>query len=439
MPDIITSEKLLEQAQVYVIKASEILRDVENLDAEKRERADNLRKSAEDLIIQSDMLANIKEKQNFLPQPQDDRNIDKNKDPDQDRLHGYKSMGFWLKSVWSLKANRTVAGPPLRYWDGEGDGSPNIQKIDGIKALAESVGATGGILTPAEFTNRILTIAENETIVRPKARVIRMNRRQITLPALDQTSTVAGGFSWFGGVVTYYLEEAGAMTASNFTFRDVTLTAHNLTAYTISSNQLLDDSAVSLEDFVMTQLPRALAYQADYDYLQGDGVGKPLGIINSNATITVARKATNTVTYDDLVNMYEKALPSAGSMWVASQSVLSKLLTMNGPDGNPSYLWGSAMQGVPATLLGLPIMFTDKLPRVGTAGDIILVDLSYYLVGDRQAVTMDTSTEEYFKTNQTSWRAIMRHDGRPWLSAPITYRDGQTTVSPFVMLGDKAT
>jgi hypothetical protein len=29
---------------------------------------------------------------------------------------------------------------------------------------------------------------------------------------------------------------------------------------------------------------------------------------------------------------------------------------------------------------------------------------------------------------------VHRVDGRPWLSAPITYRDGVTTVSPFVIL-----
>jgi len=30
-------------------------------------------------------------------------------------------------------------------------------------------------------------------------------------------------------------------------------------------------------------------------------------------------------------------------------------------------------------------------------------------------------------------------DGQEWLSTPLTYEDGTTQVSPFVILGDKST
>jgi hypothetical protein len=54
-------------------------------------------------------------------------------------------------------------------------------------------------------------------------------------------------------------------------------------------------------------------------------------------------------------------------------------------------------------------------------------------------VTIDTSSHERFQYDETSWRAVHRVDGQPWLNAPITLADGSTQISPFVILGAKTT
>ncbi len=444
MVTLINSDSYFEESQRLAQEGLRILKEDEYTPetVEKIERINELSAMA---FEKSEAMRELEEKRNDAIEQKEDERLDPEHpaSPEMETKakdnYGYKDVGAWLKAIWHLKSNGIMHRNGLPYWDGGGDGRNKIIHIEDAKALAENVGATGGFLVPQEFQARVLSVQENETVVRPRAEVIRMSRREIKIPSLDQVGTVTGGFSWFGGVRTFYLEEAGAMTESSMDFRDTTLTAHNLTAYTRSSNQLLDDSAISLQDFLMSVIPRALAYQADFDYLQGDGVGKPQGVINAGATITINRTGTVNVVYEDLVAMVESALPSGNMLWVASQSVMSNLLLMTGPSGNPAFLWGSAERGVPSTLLGFPIIFSDKVPVVGTAGDIGLYDFSYYLVGDRQAITLDMSIHERFQNNQTSWRAIMRHDGQPWLSAPITYRDGSTQVSPFVRLGDKTT
>jgi HK97 family phage major capsid protein len=441
-----TSDSIFEESMELSQKAIAILKDVDNLDAENVEKAERISDAAAKLMKQSEIMGNLEAKrQNVVSQQTDERVAPDNaSSPEMEAKKkanfGYKSFADYVKAIYHLKANSIMSPQGLQYWDGGGgDGKSKTVHITDSKALAENTGATGGFLVPQEFQARVLQVSENETVVAPRAETIRMNRREARIPTLDQTGTVSGGFSFFGGVVTYYAEEAGDMTESSMNFRDITLTAHNLTAFTRSSNQLLDDSAVSLEDFLMSNMTRALAYQADYDYLQGDGVGKPQGVIGAGATLTQNRVGTLNITYADLIGIVGKALPSANMVWVASQSVLEKLLALEGPSSNPSYLWGSAERGVPASLLGRPIIFTDKVPVLGTAGDIGLYDFSYYLRGDRQAITLDMSIHEKFISNQSSWRAIMRHDGQPWLSAPITYKDASTQVSPFVRLGDKST
>ena len=118
---------------------------------------------------------------------------------------------------------------------------------------------------------------------------------------------------------------------------------------------------------------------------------------------------------------------------------MTQLMNLNGPAGNASYFWQpNARDGMPGTLMGYGIDYTEKLPTLGTSGDLLLADWSYYLIGDRQATTIDSSMHFRFRNDLTAWRAVHRVDGQPWLSAPLTLADGVTQISPFVILGDVA-
>jgi len=85
-------------------------------------------------------------------------------------------------------------------------------------------------------------------------------------------------------------------------------------------------------------------------------------------------------------------------------------------------------------LLGLPVDWTGKNPVLGTAGDVMLIDWSYYLLGERQGMTMEVDTSYKFAESQTAYKATMAVDGQPWLNSVITLMDGTTTVSPYVVL-----
>jgi HK97 family phage major capsid protein len=87
------------------------------------------------------------------------------------------------------------------------------------------------------------------------------------------------------------------------------------------------------------------------------------------------------------------------------------------------------------TILGRPVIFTEKTSALGTTGDINFVDLSYYLIGDRQQVRVDSSEHFLFQNNQVAYRLIERVDGRPWLQSALTPHNGSSnTLSPFVQI-----
>lgn len=345
----------------------------------------------------------------------------------------WTDWGEFLKKSWDTMCRGAVRDPRLVWFDDEGKGQ--------TKNLAENVGSTGGFLVPTEFDAVLRALIAERSIVRQRATVIPMRRRQINLPVLDQTGSTAGLPNWFGGMQVYYTEEGASKPEVNAAFRQIALVAKKLTAWTASSNELLDDSAVSLAAFLSGPMGFAGAVQwwEDYMFLRGTGAGQPLGVINAGATIHV-HPAAGDLTYTDLINMIECFLPTGNPVWVSHQSNMSNLMLMTGPAGQPSYLWGSAADGVPNRLLGYPIIFTEKLPRNKLEGTILLADFSYYLVGDRQATTVDSNaTGARWRYDETEWRVIHRHDGQPWLSAPLTLVDGTSQISPFVILGAKTT
>jgi HK97 family phage major capsid protein len=94
--------------------------------------------------------------------------------------------------------------------------------------------------------------------------------------------------------------------------------------------------------------------------------------------------------------------------------------------------------GPPVTILGRPVIFSEKAPALGTTGDINFVDLSYYLIGDRQAVAVAASEHAFFQNDQVAYRIIERVDGRPWLQSALTPHNGSAnTLTAFVQLASR--
>ncbi len=105
-----------------------------------------------------------------------------------------------------------------------------------------------------------------------------------------------------------------------------------------------------------------------------------------------------------------------------------------------SAIWlNNGVQGPPMTILGRPVIFTEKAPGLlGDLGDISFVDFGFYLIGDRQVMSAMSSPHFKFQNDQTAYRIIQRVDGRPWLQSAVTPQNNGPTLSPFVQLAARA-
>jgi HK97 family phage major capsid protein len=221
-------------------------------------------------------------------------------------------------------------------------------------------------------------------------------------------------------------------------FKQMELKAWELSGYSVSSNVLLQDSVIGLEKFLMTLFGKAIAWFEEYAFLQGNGVGKPQGVLTSGASIALSRNTSNSVLFVDVATMWSKLLPSSwgSAVWAFSPSVVPQLLQLK--DGANRAIFISIDQGITKSpnwsLLGRPAFPTEKLPALGTKGDLILIDPALYVVGDRMSVEVAASEHVNFLKNQMTWRVVERVDGQPWLEKPVTLQDASTQVSPFVIL-----
>jgi len=297
--------------------------------------------------------------------------------------------------------------------------------------MSMGVGTAGGVLVPEQMGPMLEPIQPQDAIFRPRARVIPAGTppdAAITMPALDQ----GGARGVFSGVQVTWIAEAGTKPQTEPETREVKLEPQEVAAHVVVSDKLLRNSDAA-GPLVSALLRGAILASEDQAFLNGTGIGQPLGVIGHPAAIAVARAGAGAIAYADLVNMFAASKLGGRNVWVGSQTVLPELMQMATPLGQ--LVWQqSAREGTPQTLLGFPLVLNERSPVLGAQGDLMLVDLSYYLIKDGSPLTIAMSEHPRFTRNQTIIKAWWNVDGQPWLTTPLLLEDGVTQVSPFVVL-----
>lgn len=338
-----------------------------------------------------------------------------------------------------------------RRLDDWGDLAPKIERLRKIQnSYGSEVPGDGGFLIPEELRSEILQLALETAVVRGRATTIPMSSLRVPIPTIDDPSHAS---SILGGVVGYWTEEGAGLTESQASFSRVVLDAKKLTAYAEVPNELLMD-APAFEGFFASTFPKAIAWFEDVAFLVGSGVGEPQGFINSTVAVTQAVETGQnagtgaTIVWENIVKMYSRMLPTSlgRAVWIVSPDVFPQLATMAlsvGTGGGPVWI-GNFSGGnggdaaPPATILGRPVLVSEKIGPLGTTGDISFVDLSYYLIGDRMEMQSSASEHYKFANDKTAYRVIERVDGRPWLQSALTPRNGGPTLSPVVQLDTRS-
>jgi HK97 family phage major capsid protein len=286
----------------------------------------------------------------------------------------------------------------------------------------------GGYLVPDEFRPQLLEIPMEQGVVRPRAQVIPMGSDTLNIPAWNQETHAA---NFYGGVLAYWTGEGSAITASAAAFLNVALGVNELAALNYVSDKLMKASPMAVGQYLAKAFGNAIRFQEDEKFFTGDGNGCPTGFIGSACEIADARAGAGAISTADVISMFSQQLGS-NPVWVANKTTIPQLFMLD--DGEDSNIWcPSAVPGIPGTLLGCPVIFTEHASALGTKGDLALCDFGYYLIGDLGTLAIDYSEHYRFANVQGAMRLVEYVDGKPWMASTYTPHKG-TALSPFVVL-----
>ncbi len=319
-----------------------------------------------------------------------------------------------------------------------------LLEVQNASGANESVPSEGGFLVQQDFASELIrNIFETGRLAALCRRIpISGNANSIRFNGVDESSR-ADGSRW-GGVQAYWADEAATVTASKPKFRRMELTLNKLMALYYATDELLQDAS-AMGNILTQAFADELRFKLDDAIFRGDGAGKPLGIIKSGALVSQAAESgqtADTVVFDNVIKMWSRLLASsrANAVWLINQELEPQLYSMYlaiGTGGVPVYMPASGISGSQyATLFGRPVIPIEHASAPGDVGDIVLADLSKYLLIDKGGMNFASSMHVKFEYDEMAFRVTYRVDGQPLFDKAITPYKGSagTTRSPFVAL-----
>ncbi|MCL2105798.1 MAG: phage major capsid protein [Oscillospiraceae bacterium] len=303
----------------------------------------------------------------------------------------------YVKAFWNMLRTRANEG------------------LDPVVKNALRIGSDpeGGYLVPDEFERRLIEALKEENIFRQLATVISTASGDRKIPVVASK----GEASW--------LEEGQAIPESDDSFGQVTIGAYKLGTLIKMSEELLNDSAFSLEAYIVKEFARRTGAREEEAFLIGDGLNKPTGILaaTGGAQLGVTTAAVAALKLDEVIDLFYslKAPYRRNAAFLMNDSTVKEIRKLK--DNNGVYLWApSIKEATPDTILNRPLYTSSFMPGIEAAAKTILFgDFAYYWVADRQGRMFRRLNELFAVTGQVGFIATQRVDGKLILPEAVKY------------------
>ena len=313
---------------------------------------------------------------------------------------------------------------------------------------SEAVPSDGGFLVQSDFTTELMDEAIETSVLAPRCRTLPVgsNSNGMEAPIKDESSRVTG--SRWGGVQVYRVNESGEGTPKKPKFGKLSMKLEKLMGICYLTDELLSDATL-MEAFVKQAYSEEMGFVLDDEIIRGVGAGQCLGIMNSNALVTVSKETGQLAKTIEAMNLYKMfaRIPArliAGSEWYINPEIWPQIFNLNsviGAGGAPLFYNPGGIAAAPnGYLLGRPIVPIEQASELGTKGDITLANMKEYVLIEKGGLKFDQSIHVEFLKDEVAFRFIVRNNGQPrWKSSITPYKaDSSFKVSPFVTLETRA-
>ncbi len=311
------------------------------------------------------------------------------------------------------------------------------------QGAGEAIGADGGFLVQQDFSTEILRKMHDVGQVINRVQRVPVSGNGLVIPYINETSRVAG--SRWGAIRGYWVDEGTDITASRPKLGRISLLLKKVAALGYATDELLEDFGAMSTIFTQG-FAEELLWLVEDSVFNGTGSGMPAGILQSAATVRVAKKTGQTaatVIFENISKMWARcwARSRANAVWFINQDVepqLDELSLSVGTGGGPVYMPAGGLADTPfGRLKGRPVIPVEYCATLGTVGDIVLADLSQYMFIDKGGVQQASSMHVAFTTDEMAFRATYRVDGQSTWNSALTPVNGTNTLSPFVSLATR--
>lgn len=313
-------------------------------------------------------------------------------------------FGCWIAAAsgkrWALKRCEQLDIPVAKSAD-------DVE----TKGHSEGVNSAGGFLVPEEFNNALIDLRLDYGVFRANANIVPMMRDVVRRPRKTTDLTA------------YFVGEKNAGTESTAGFDSITLTARKLMVLTTASNELVEDAAINIGDFVAGNIAYQFAKKEDDCGFNGTGTstyGGIVGAVTNIGSAGVTTQASGTtwaaITLADCTKCIGSVHDSARNLaWYCHKAFWGQvLLRLTSASGGVTFTEAQDRRPMPM-FMGFPVYFTNVLPATtaGTTVSAFFGDLAMAAdFGDRRetSIAVSDSALNTFEQDEIAIRGSERFD-----------------------------
>ena len=319
--------------------------------------------------------------------------------------------------------NNVASGTASKEYHNAFFGAMRSKFTNNADVLSVGVNTDGGYTVPDEFADSIVEGLKEENVIRRLATTINTNSGTFKIPTAGDEAQAT------------WLDESGTYTQTDVSFGQKTLSYHKLGAVIKATEELLNDSAFNIKDYIRRALIRSMGSAEEAAFINGTGVSpqtdRPTGVI-AGASGNLTLGTAGTIKGDDIINLiYSLGSPyRKKAVFLTNDATLAAIRKLK--DGNGVYMWQPALtQGEPDKLMGYPIETSPEYPTIGaTAGTYVPMlfgDFSWYYIAQRKTMSIKILNELFAMNGQVGFLVSERVDGVVVL--PEAIKKISTTIS----------
>lgn len=316
-----------------------------------------------------------------------------------DNVEDAYKVGMWLKG--------RLGDADARRWCAD----------HGVEARAQgSTGSTtGAAFVPDILSSTVLRLVDQYSAFASNAMSVQMPSDVVLFPKRT------------GGATAYWIAENTAITASDPTSTQVTLTAKKVSGAVVVASELLADSVVSISDWLAAELALTLSNAVETVAWNGNPSNAPAvaglattytgGILAGSAAtyaaslVNAAGDTPEEVTKANMLAMIAK-MPQhsrAGAKWYCSPYFFATCMqNLDLNQGGSAGMTG----GMGLSFLGSEVVLTDQLPAgTDSTAKVMAVYanlMNSSIYGTRAGIEIASSDQVNFLSDQTVVRAVAR-------------------------------